>query len=887
MRIQEPSFDRHRERLLPHPTRLTLAAFAGLSLALAFLLWLPLSHAAAAPALSAPPDQGTWPPARHVDQRGQVERAFAPAQIDAPAEVISGSWTNLYSRLSAVSAASTSEAWALGVGTGRLLHFSAGAWNVVTPTGLSGLTISDIQMSSATDGWLTAYSSTTASAFQYDGTNWNDRGTGLSTNLRAYRLAVLSDTNIWATGTSCTAYPNCTPTLLHWNGTAWSVGGPSFPGTTLTDIVMASPTDGWVTGYVYNTNPNTPVLYHYDGTTWTAASAPPGAGRLWRMAAPAVGEAWAVGEDSSYVAHLYHLLAGTWAETPTPDGSDPADVFALSPAQVWATTSNGVLTWTGTQWVVDYAGRNLTALSAVSGQVWAVGEAETILSKTGANAWVLQRGGPTTEWLEAVAVVNTDEAWAVGGRGTFIHYISGTWQLVPTVFTDTIWNIQMLSATDGYAVGNNLIAHWDGTTWTRVASPGTPTTTVGMYGIAMTGPGAGWAVGSGGRIWQATNGVWFEWRGPGPGGQTLFSVAMDSPTHGWAVGGLIGAWAWEYTGSTWVDRRSTLPVGTPGLHAVITGPGPDEARAGVWNNSTYTDPDVLHYSGGTWTWEPGLASMGIESMAAEALGEVWAVGYASYHYANGSWQSGGIPTSVYPLNGISLVPGRGGWVVGPNGMILHYNPLAPGQRFYDVPLNNTFASYIEWMANHGYISGYADNTFHPNSNVTRGQLLKMVVNAAGWTPVIPATPSFEDVPTSNTFYTFIETGVSHGVINGYPCGQNPFEPCVAPGNRPYFRPNNNLTRGQLSKVVALARGYPTPSPATATFEDVPPGSTFYVYVEAMVANSIVGGYPCGSSPSEPCVPPGNRPYFRTNNSATRGQVSKIVTIAYGGPAQTR
>jgi N-acetylmuramoyl-L-alanine amidase len=157
----------------------------------------------------------------------------------------------------------------------------------------------------------------------------------------------------------------------------------------------------------------------------------------------------------------------------------------------------------------------------------------------------------------------------------------------------------------------------------------------------------------------------------------------------------------------------------------------------------------------------------------------------------------------------------------------------------------------------------------------------MVVNAAAWPTVTPASATFEDVPPGSTFYDFIETGVSHGLIQGYPCG-GPFEPCVAPGNRPYFRPNNPVTRGQISKVTALARGYPLPTPTVGTFEDVPPGSTFFPYIEAVVTQGLVVGYPCGG-PFEPCVAPGNRPYFRPNNNATRGQVSKIVTIAYGGP----
>jgi hypothetical protein len=88
--------------------------------------------------------------------------------------------------------------------------------------------------------------------------------------------------------------------------------------------------------------------------------------------------------------------------------------------------------------------------------------------------------------------------------------------------------------------------------------------------------------------------------------------------------------------------------------------------------------------------------------------------------------------------------------------------------------------------------------FRPNSTATRGQLAKIVSNAAGFNePVIGQT--FQDVVVGSTFYDFVERLVSRGVMSGYPCG-NP-EPCVPPNNLPYFRPNNNVTRGQTSKIV--------------------------------------------------------------------------------------
>jgi hypothetical protein len=161
--------------------------------------------------------------------------------------------------------------------------------------------------------------------------------------------------------------------------------------------------------------------------------------------------------------------------------------------------------------------------------------------------------------------------------------------------------------------------------------------------------------------------------------------------------------------------------------------------------------------------------------------------------------------------------------------------------------------------------------------VTRGQLSKIVSNAAGFNePVI--SQMFEDVPPGSTFYEYIGRLAGREYINGYPCGSVPGEPCVPPDNRPYFRANNNATRGQISKIVSNAAGFSEPH-TWQTFEDVSPGSTFYDFIERLASRGVMSGYPCGSA-SEPCVPPDNRPYFRPNNNATRGQTSKIVANTF-------
>ena len=112
------------------------------------------------------------------------------------------------------------------------------------------------------------------------------------------------------------------------------------------------------------------------------------------------------------------------------------------------------------------------------------------------------------------------------------------------------------------------------------------------------------------------------------------------------------------------------------------------------------------------------------------------------------------------------------------------------------------------------------------------------------------------------------------MVSGYPCG-GAGEPCD-PQNRPYFRPSNNVTRGQIAKIIANGSKFTDPV-LGQTFEDVAPGTTFYEFVGRMASRSIINGYACGG-PGEPCGP-GNRPYFRPGANATRGQLSKMIYLA--------
>ena len=203
-------------------------------------------------------------------------------------------------------------------------------------------------------------------------------------------------------------------------------------------------------------------------------------------------------------------------------------------------------------------------------------------------------------------------------------------------------------------------------------------------------------------------------------------------------------------------------------------------------------------------------------------------------------------------------------------------PTACSLQFSDVSPDNAFYPFIRCMACRGIISGYGDGTFRPGIDITRGQIAKIVSNAAELNGDAGAQ-TFEDVPATNPFYLWVDRLSRRGYMAGYPCGTNPQEPCIEPLNRPYFRPANNATRAQLSKIVSNTAGL-AGVPTGTLYADVHDNHPFYAWVMRLSQLSVLSGYTCGG-PGEPCDDQ-NRPYFRPNNNVTRGQSSKVVANTF-------
>lgn len=118
--------------------------------------------------------------------------------------------------------------------------------------------------------------------------------------------------------------------------------------------------------------------------------------------------------------------------------------------------------------------------------------------------------------------------------------------------------------------------------------------------------------------------------------------------------------------------------------------------------------------------------------------------------------------------------------------------------------------------------------------------------------------SFIDVAAENYCYDYVYNMGVRGIAKGYPDGT--------------FRPSENVTRGQLAKMMVLAMGWPIDTTGGPHFNDVAFGSTFYDYIETAFNRHIITGYPDRT--------------FNPGGVVTRGQAMKFVVLAKGWEIDT-
>ncbi|MEO8284999.1 MAG: S-layer homology domain-containing protein [Chloroflexota bacterium] len=758
-----------------------------------------------------------------------------------------------------------------------------------------------------------------------------------------YGVAAVSANDVWAVGYASSDVSSQT-LIEHWNGTAWSVVTSPAPGrdNQLNAVAAFAASDVWAVGGYIDTSGNHTLVEHWNGTAWSVVSnpSPSSLSTLYGVAAVSANDVWAVGDyDNGFVAQTlverYNpcLTTSTPQSTQTPGGPTATPVLPSNTPTTTPTFSS-TPTATNSPTAGTPTSTSTSTLTPIATATQCSVQFEYVPSPN---------SGSGVNHLSGVAIISANDVWAVGyyfngsAEQTLTEHWDGTaWNIVPGANNGSQANllnsVAAVSATDVWAVGyyvsgsvkRTLIEHWDGTAWNIVFSPNSGLHENILNSVAVVSANDVWAVGSyfdgqttdyaltehwNGSAWSVVQGI--------SGGDTqLYGVTAISANNVWAVGN-YGAHTltarWNGNGWLVVDSPS-VGANANQLRGVSAISAHDVWAVGYYYNGSVRQTLTEHWNGTGWrivaSPNTGYDNQ-LNGVAVVSANDVWAVGYydsagfidhaLTEHWNGSSWST--VTTSSPDSNGDILygVEARyagDAWAVGgyvnssmeqtlveryhlcstPSPTTVAGTPSpTPGTcllQFIDVPEGSTFYPFVRCLACRGIVSGYPDNTFRPNNNVTRGQLSKIVSNAAGYSEPAGAR-LFEDVVPGSTFYEFVERLASRGYINGYLCG-SVGEPCGG-GNLPYFRPNNNATRGQISKIVSNAAGFSDPVGAQL-FEDVELGSTFSDFIYRLAARSIINGYPCGGA-GEPCDA-GNRPYFRPNSNATRGQTSKIVANTF-------
>lgn len=540
--------------------------------------------------------------------------------------------------------------------------------------------------------------------------------------------------------------------------------------------------------------------------------------------------------------------------------------------------------------------------------------------------------GSAENILRGVFARSSTDIWAVGEyagasniRGTLIeHWDGAQWVITPSPSQGSndnrLYGVSATAPDDAWAVGyagaQTLIEHWNGSQW-QVAPA--PAANGGLFGVVALSTSNVWAVGNvdGRAFTEQWNGTqWSIVATPDPGAgssSNLYGVSALSSSDMWAVGYFYDAGSTQRTLALHWDGLQWSVVPTPNvgnnpsrLNAVYGMANGDAWAAGFYNDASQGPRTLIeHWDGAQWQITPspnnGTDYNYLFGISGDHSGNVWAVGYyysttATYYrtlverWDGTQWSiypsANNSPTSSY-LYAVSALPSGELWAAGyfHNPGTSTYQTLV--ERYLDLCTSPT--STITTTPTMPATSPTATPSTSPiipasatrTASPTGTNVHTSTSTATPTTPVLtPCTIQFSDVPPTgpgSTFYSFTRCMACRGIISGYSCG-GPGEPCNS-NNDKYFRPGVNVTRGQISKMVALA-AHLSGATGNQIFEDVLPASTFYDPIQQLASRGYIGGYPCGQVGTEPCGI-SNRAYFRPGTNTTRGQLSKIVSQAAG------
>jgi hypothetical protein len=301
----------------------------------------------------------------------------------------------------------------------------------------------------------------------------------------------------------------------------------------------------------------------------------------------------------------------------------------------------------------------LLAASALAG---ALMSAPASASAAACQAWTEPPAvGTGANYLNGVTLAAGCVAWAVGrDNGSLIDYWDGTaWSAQPSPdpgSSNVLLGAAAVSGSDAWAVGyyiNStlgvelpLIARWNGTAWTQVASSITTSTSL-LYAVSARSAASAWAVG---EIYNRPAGAYqaliLHWNGtawaqqptgaPSSGTSYLQGVTATSASNAWAVGYVFTSAGRQslilhWNGSTWAQVPNPNPSPTwTVLYAVTATSSTNAWAVGEYYTSDTGYTLIEHWDGTAWTQvpspTPGGPVVSLSGVAASSASDAWAVG---------------------------------------------------------------------------------------------------------------------------------------------------------------------------------------------------------------------------------------------------------------------
>jgi len=187
-----------------------------------------------------------------------------------------------------------------------------------------------------------------------------------------------------------------------------------------------------------------------------------------------------------------------------------------------------------------------------------------------------------------------------------------------------------------------------------------------------------------------------------------------------------------------------------------------------------------------------------------------------------------------------------------SGTIIGNQAIGAASGYQNASTPSVFVT-VGQVLHHGYIKGYVDGTFRPQNQITRAEVAAMLSRILGTASSTGA--NFSDLATNHWAFGYISSVVNAGLFNGYPDGT--------------FRPDQSITRAELSKVMVLMRNLFPIQVSPPTFPDIA-GHWAANYIEMASRAQFVTGYTSGD--------------FRPGQPITRAETVTLIDRAFGrGP----